>query len=67
MVGWFAQDCAGKGARIVSISPGVVDTPMGRFEAGSAGAGLAALALKNTPLGRSAGADEIAAMAEFLC
>jgi NAD(P)-dependent dehydrogenase (short-subunit alcohol dehydrogenase family) len=40
---------------------------MGQPEAGSGGAGNAPLALKNTPLGRFASADEIAAVAEFLC
>jgi NAD(P)-dependent dehydrogenase (short-subunit alcohol dehydrogenase family) len=58
---------AKKGARIVSISPGVVDTPMGQRETGVSGGGSAPLALKNTPLGRYAAADEIAALAEFLC
>ena len=58
---------ARKGARIVSVSPGVVDTPMGQRETGAAGGGSAPLALKNTPLGRYATADEIAALAEFLC
>jgi len=58
---------AKKGARIVSVSPGVVDTPMGQRETGAAGGGSAPLALKNTPLGRYATADEIAALAEFLC
>jgi NAD(P)-dependent dehydrogenase (short-subunit alcohol dehydrogenase family) len=58
---------AKKGARIVSISPGVVDTPMGQRETGASGGGSAPLALKNTPLGRYATADEIAALAEFLC
>ena len=67
MVGRRARDWANKGARIVSISPGVVDTPMGRIETGAGSAGNAALAMKNTPLGRFATADEIAAVAEFLC
>ena len=67
MVQRFAQDWAGSGARIVSISAGVVDTPMGQLEAGSKGAGNAPLVLRNTPIGRFADADEIAAVAEFLC
>jgi NAD(P)-dependent dehydrogenase (short-subunit alcohol dehydrogenase family) len=61
-----AAEWAKKGARIVSISPGVVDTPMGQRETGPGGGGSAALALKNTPVGRFATADEIAALAEFL-
>jgi NAD(P)-dependent dehydrogenase (short-subunit alcohol dehydrogenase family) len=67
LVEQLASHWAAKGARIVSISPGVVDTPMGQRETGSGGAGNAALALKNTPLGRYATADEIAALGEFLC
>jgi NAD(P)-dependent dehydrogenase (short-subunit alcohol dehydrogenase family) len=67
MVEQRALEWAREGARILSISPGVVDTPMGRAETGSGGAGNAALAVQNTPLGRIAAADEIAAIAEFLC
>jgi NAD(P)-dependent dehydrogenase (short-subunit alcohol dehydrogenase family) len=67
MVERRARDWADKGARIVSISPGVVDTPMGRKETGSGGAGNAALVMKTTPLGRFASADEIVAVGEFLC
>lgn len=62
-----ASQWARKGARIVSISPGVVDTPMGQRETGASGGGSAPLVLKNTPLARFATADEIAALAEFLC
>jgi NAD(P)-dependent dehydrogenase (short-subunit alcohol dehydrogenase family) len=58
---------ARKGARIVSISPGVVDTPMGQRETGASGGGSAPLVLKNTPLARFATADEVAALAQFLC
>jgi NAD(P)-dependent dehydrogenase (short-subunit alcohol dehydrogenase family) len=58
---------ARKSARLISISPGVVDTPMGQRETGASGGGSAPLVLKNTPLARFATADEIAALAEFLC
>jgi NAD(P)-dependent dehydrogenase (short-subunit alcohol dehydrogenase family) len=67
MVEQRALQWARGGARILSISPGVVDTPMGRAETGTGGAGNAALAVKNTPLGRIAAADEIAAVGDFLC
>jgi NAD(P)-dependent dehydrogenase (short-subunit alcohol dehydrogenase family) len=67
LVEQHASAWARKGARIVSISPGVVDTPMGQRETGASGGGSAPLVLKNTPLARFATADEIAALAEFLC
>jgi NAD(P)-dependent dehydrogenase (short-subunit alcohol dehydrogenase family) len=54
---WWAR-----GARITSVSPGIIDTPMGRQE------------LEHQPLmrpmvdlvGRTGGADEVAALVEFL-
>jgi NAD(P)-dependent dehydrogenase (short-subunit alcohol dehydrogenase family) len=54
-----------RGARITSISPGIIDTPMGRQE-------LAAHAVMKTmvetsPLARLARAEEVAAVAVFLC
>lgn len=55
---------ARKGARIVSISPGVIWTPMGRREADSGAA--AAAALEATPIGRWGTPMDIAAAAEFL-
>jgi NAD(P)-dependent dehydrogenase (short-subunit alcohol dehydrogenase family) len=66
MVEYQSRAWAKQGVRLVSLSPGVVDTPMGRLEAGSSGAGNAPLALQTTALGRFARADEIAAAAEFL-
>ncbi|MDE2563124.1 MAG: SDR family oxidoreductase [Sphingomonadales bacterium] len=59
-----ALDWGTKGARIVSLSPGVVWTPMGRLEAAS---GDRAQALVDaTPAGRWGTAMEIATTAEFL-
>jgi NAD(P)-dependent dehydrogenase (short-subunit alcohol dehydrogenase family) len=55
---------ARKDARIVSISPGVIWTPMGRREAERGAA--AADALKATPIGRWGTPIDIAAAAEFL-
>jgi NAD(P)-dependent dehydrogenase (short-subunit alcohol dehydrogenase family) len=52
------------GARICSVSPGVVDTPMGRQEA-EAGPTIGFL-VQQTPLGREGRADEVAAVAAFL-
>lgn len=53
-----------RGARIVSLSPGIIDTPMGRkeFEQQPVMADLVA----GSPLGRMIDADEIAAVVEFL-
>ena len=52
------------GARICSVSPGTIDTPMGRqeFEQQPAMRQLESIA----PLGRSGHADEIAAVIDFL-
>jgi NAD(P)-dependent dehydrogenase (short-subunit alcohol dehydrogenase family) len=53
-----------KGARIVSVSPGLINTPMGKKEAAAVtGARLKQL----NPLGRFGEPDEIAAPIEFLC
>jgi len=54
-----------RGARIVSIAPGYMDTGMGRQEA-DANAQMRGL-IERVPLGRMGQGDEIAAMAEFLC
>jgi len=53
------------GARICSISPGMVDTPMGRQE--YAQQPYMKLLEEMTPLGRTASADELAAVVGFLC
>lgn len=54
-----------KGARIVSISPGIFDTPMGRREAENQPE--MEQMIKMTPLGRQGQPEEIAAAIEFLC
>lgn len=54
-----------RGARIMSISPGLIDTAMGRAEQ-KASAQMDAI-LAKTPLGRYGTADEIASVAVFLC
>ncbi|MQY29228.1 SDR family oxidoreductase [Nocardia aurantia] len=55
-----------RGARINSISPGVISTPMGRQElAGESGANMRAL-LDMSPAKRLGTPDDIAAAAEFL-
>lgn len=54
-----------RGARIMSISPGLIDTSMGRQEQ-KARPQMATM-LARTPLGRYGSADEIATVAAFLC
>lgn len=60
-----AEELGRRGARIVSISPGVIDTPMGRQEA------LEHASMKEivatSPAGREGDASEVAAAAVFLC
>jgi NAD(P)-dependent dehydrogenase (short-subunit alcohol dehydrogenase family) len=54
-----------RGARVVSISPGIIDTPMGRQEYESQPA--MAQMVETTPLQRQASPDEVARVAHFLC
>jgi NAD(P)-dependent dehydrogenase (short-subunit alcohol dehydrogenase family) len=57
----FAQ----RGARIVSISPGIIDTPMGRREMEANP--IMQTMIKNSAIGRAGRAEEVAAVAVFLC
>ncbi len=54
-----------RGARIVSVSPGVVDTPMGEVEVAS-GNGTDEMAAASA-LGRSGRPEELASVVAFLC
>ena len=54
-----------RGARIVSIAPGLIDTPMSRSEMTQSP--QMATMLARTPLGRLGIGDEIASVADFLC
>ncbi len=56
---------ARRGARINSISPGLIDTGMGKLE--FANQPMMAMMLQKTPLGRWGTAEEIAEVAVFLC
>jgi NAD(P)-dependent dehydrogenase (short-subunit alcohol dehydrogenase family) len=56
---------AKRGARINSISPGLIDTNMGKLE--FAHQEMMALMLQKTPVGRWGTAEEIAQVAVFLC
>lgn len=53
-----------RGARICSISPGIIDTPMGRQEAAARSAND--FLVSQTPLGREGRPEEVAAVAAFL-
>ena len=53
-----------RGARICSVSPGIIDTPMGRQEA--AARPTNDLLVKHTPLGRAGQPEEVAAAVAFL-
>ncbi|HZQ85785.1 MAG TPA: SDR family oxidoreductase [Acidimicrobiales bacterium] len=53
-----------KGGRVVSLSPGLIDTPMGRQEL--AAQPVMQQMLASTPLARMGTADELAAVAAFL-
>jgi NAD(P)-dependent dehydrogenase (short-subunit alcohol dehydrogenase family) len=52
------------GARICSVSPGIIDTPQGRQEAASHP--VMARFVEQTPLGREGRAEEVAAVVAFL-
>lgn len=54
-----------RGARIASISPGIIDTPMGRQEMEEQP--IMKVLVEKSPLGRPALAEEVAAVAVFLC
>jgi NAD(P)-dependent dehydrogenase (short-subunit alcohol dehydrogenase family) len=53
-----------RGARICSVTPGIIDTPMGRQEA--AARPTNDLLVQHTPLGREGRPDEVAAAVAFL-
>jgi NAD(P)-dependent dehydrogenase (short-subunit alcohol dehydrogenase family) len=53
-----------RGGRVNSLSPGIIETPMGRQE--MAGQPMMQSMLDSTPLGRMGQAEEVAAVAAFL-
>jgi NAD(P)-dependent dehydrogenase (short-subunit alcohol dehydrogenase family) len=59
-----AVDLGPRGVRICSVSPGVVDTPMGRQEAAARSTNDFLVA--QTPLGREGHPEEVAAVVAFL-
>lgn len=60
-----AWEWGAKGARIMSLSPGIIETPMGQQEL--AVQPLMQNIIEMTPLRRVGQPDEIAAVVEFLC
>lgn len=61
----LAKQWGPRGARVVSVSPGIIDTPMARQES-LAHPGLDYI-VSVTPLQRKGRPDEVAAVVEFLC
>jgi NAD(P)-dependent dehydrogenase (short-subunit alcohol dehydrogenase family) len=53
-----------RGGRVVSLSPGLIDTPMGRLEFDNQP--IMKSMVESTPLGRQGTADELAVVAAFL-
>nr|MDT0664107.1 SDR family oxidoreductase [Micromonospora sp. DSM 115978] len=60
----LAASWGARGARIVSLSPGITETPMGHLELQNEPAVGALVAA--SPLGRTARAEEVAVVAAFL-
>jgi NAD(P)-dependent dehydrogenase (short-subunit alcohol dehydrogenase family) len=60
-----SRDWAQKGARLISISPGMIDTPMGRKEVAQNAKAAALLAI--TPMQRWGSPADIANAVAFLC
>ena len=52
------------GARVCSVSPGIIDTPMGQLE--MANQPMMPVMVEHTPLRRQGSADEVASVVEFL-
>jgi NAD(P)-dependent dehydrogenase (short-subunit alcohol dehydrogenase family) len=60
----YAPAWGAKGARLLSLSPGIIDTPMGRLEAENQPA--MAQMVESSALGRVGRPEEVAAVAAFL-
>lgn len=62
---WIAHEFGARGARTASISPGIIDTPMGRQEMEQQE--VMQMLVAKSALPRLAHADEVGAVAVFLC
>lgn len=60
-----AVDWGPRGGRVVSLSPGIIDTPMAAQEA--AVQPMMSFMVEHTPLRREGRAEELAAVVDFLC
>ena len=67
MVRGWAQELGGHGITVNSIGPGLIDTPLARFQSGHEGSELRAIADRLRPVGRVGTPDDIANMVAFLC
>jgi NAD(P)-dependent dehydrogenase (short-subunit alcohol dehydrogenase family) len=62
----IGTDWGNKGLRVCSVSPGIIDTPMGRLES-EANRATSDAALAAAPISRRGTATEVANVAAFLC
>jgi NAD(P)-dependent dehydrogenase (short-subunit alcohol dehydrogenase family) len=67
MVRGWAQELGQYGINVNSIGPGLIDTPLAKFQAGHEGGELRAVVERRRPVGRVGTPDDIAGMAAFLC
>jgi NAD(P)-dependent dehydrogenase (short-subunit alcohol dehydrogenase family) len=67
MVRGWAQELGQYGINVNSIGPGLIDTPLAKFQAGHEGGELRAVVERRRPVGRVGTPDDIAGMVAFLC
>ena len=67
MVRGWAQELGQYGINVNSIGPGLIDTPLARFQAGREGGDLRAVVERRRPVGRVGTPEDIAGMVAFLC
>jgi NAD(P)-dependent dehydrogenase (short-subunit alcohol dehydrogenase family) len=67
MVRGWAQELGAHGINVNAIGPGLIDTPLARFQAGREGGELRAIADRQRPVGRVGTPADIAGVVAFLC
>lgn len=67
MVRGWAQELGGQGINVNAIGPGLIDTPLARFQAGREGGELRAVAERRQAVGRVGAPADIAGVVAFLC